>query len=161
MNNCVKIHGTVIDCPIWGESHAVRLAWITLLALADEHGVVRGSVGELAGRAHLSGAEMVRALAVLMAADPGDSSGIDEGRRVRILGGGEWQIVNAERFRDIRTERNERNAERQRRYRAKWRAERERRLADQSGQQKRLGEWLEWAGARPSFPPKPGRVPPT
>lgn len=84
---------------IWvKESKETRLVWIALLALKDKDGEVQSSLVGLADMAKVSREECEVALGVLTGVDPDDSSGVDDGRRLRVIPGG-WQVVNHELYR--------------------------------------------------------------
>jgi hypothetical protein len=117
----VKIYSTILDSSVWGESKDVRLLWVTMLAMTDQHGNVAASLGGLARRAGLTREECEVALAVLEAPDPDDRSGVDDGRRVRKTDGG-WFITNHKHYRDVRTDKQVKDAERQARRREKGRS---------------------------------------
>lgn len=89
----------ILRSSIWiQESKETRLVWITMLALKDKDGNVHSSVVGLADSAKVTMEECQAALVILLAPDEGDSSGVEEGRRIRPIQGG-WQIVNNELYR--------------------------------------------------------------
>lgn len=118
MKDFVKLYSTILDSSIWSESKDTRLVWITMLAMADQHGHVEASVGGLARRAQVSREECEAALLVLSSPDPDDKSGVDDGRRIQKTDRG-WEITNHRHYRDFRTEQQVRGAERVRRHREK------------------------------------------
>lgn len=118
MTGFVKVYTTILDSSVWGLDHATRIVWITMLAMADGEGRVRASVGGLARRAVVTRDECEAALEALSSPDPDDTSGVDEGRRIRPTDGG-WVVVNHRRHRDRRSEKQEADAARQRRHRAR------------------------------------------
>jgi len=105
---------------IWSESKDVKILWITLLALKDRDGKVKGSLIGLANSARLTTKEAETALKVLMSPDPYSSSKAHDGRRVEEIAGG-WKVLNHEAYRDmIQTEyRREYNRLKQQEYRRK------------------------------------------
>lgn len=117
MPGFVKIYQTILDSSVWGEKHATRLVWITLLAMADYNGRVEASVGGLARRAQVSYAECREALAVLSSPDPDDKSGVDEGRRIQVVERG-WIVTNHKYYRDHRSDAQIKTAERVRKHRS-------------------------------------------
>lgn len=119
----VKIHGTILDSSVWSESHATRIVWITMLAMADENGVVGASVGGLGRRAVVNRGECEDALEILLSSDPDSRDGTD-GQRIEKVPGG-WLILNHGNYRDRRTKAQIQTAERVRRHRAKDKAERD------------------------------------
>lgn len=91
--------GSILRSSLWiQESKETKILWVTLLALRDAEGVIRSSVIGLADAAKLSVDECKDSLSVLLAPDPNDSSGVAEGRRLRVVEGG-WEIVNHEKYR--------------------------------------------------------------
>lgn len=112
----VKIYQTILDSSVWGESPEVCKLWITLLAMADADGVVRASRGGLARRAALPREVTMDALAVLMAPDPDDRSGVMDGVRVVAIQGG-WRVVNHRMYRDFRTPKQVKDAARKNAWR--------------------------------------------
>ncbi len=114
--NFVKVYGTILDSSIWLEPAPTRLLWITMLAMADENGIVRASVGGLAHRARISRDDCEAGLATLMAPDPDSRSEEFEGRRVDLYDGG-WMVLNHRRYRDMRTEAQQDAAKRAADYR--------------------------------------------
>ena len=89
-----------------------------MLAMADAKGFVEASVGGLARRAQVQREECEAALRVLLSPDPDDKSGIDEGRRIKPCPRG-WLITNHSHYRDLRTDKQAKTAERVRRHREK------------------------------------------
>jgi hypothetical protein len=66
--------------------------------MKDSAGVVQSSVVGLADCAKISVPECREALRVLMSPDKEDTSGVDDGRRIREVPGG-WEIINHELYR--------------------------------------------------------------
>jgi len=118
----VKIHGEILDSSIWGESHATRIVWITMLAMADADGIVEASTGGLARRAVVSREECEAALAVLLAPDPDSRDGTTGERLEKVPGG--WLILNHAEYRDRRTHAQIQTAARVARHREKKRKKR-------------------------------------
>ena len=114
----VKIYSSILDSSIWSEAYPTRLVWIALLAMADAGGVVKAAISGIARRAAVTREECEAALATLMAPDPDDQSGVDDGIRLRKIEHG-WRITNYERYRNGRDpdKRREQNREAQARWR--------------------------------------------
>ena len=112
----VKLFGSILDSSIWSTDLATRVVWITMLAMADEFGVVNASVGGLARRAQVTERECRRALKILSSPDKDDRSGVDEGVRIRPLQGA-WELINYKRYRELRTKKQVVDAARQARHR--------------------------------------------
>ena len=104
---------------IWSESKEVKILWITLLALKNRYGEVKGSLVGLANSARLTVPETGSAMEVLLNPDPYSSSKAFEGRRVEVIPGG-WKVLNHDLYREmIQTEyRKEYNRVKQAEYRA-------------------------------------------
>lgn len=92
--------GTILNSSIWvKETKETRLVWITMLAMKDFEGVVKSSFVGLADRAKVSEDECRAALEVLTSPDPNDTSGVDEGRRLVVVPGIGWRVVNHDLYR--------------------------------------------------------------
>ena len=113
----VKLHGSILHSSIWAEAHATRIVWITMLAMADENGIVAASVGGLKRAAVVSTEECKFALDVLLSPDP-DSRDGTSGERIEKVPGG-WLVLNHQQYRDRRTKAQVATAERVARHRAR------------------------------------------
>jgi len=113
----VKLYGSIIHSSIWNEPDNVRLVWVTMLAMSTYDGIVEASVGGIAHAARVSKEACEDALRRLQSPDP-DSRDGSTGERIRRIEGG-WEIINHSRYRDMRTPRQVKQAEYQRRYEAK------------------------------------------
>lgn len=117
----VKIYGTILDSSVWAENKETRLVWITLLAMADKDGYVEASYSGLARRAAVSMDECRAATAILEAPDSdskdSERAPENEGRRIEKVSGG-WVLLNHTYYRDLRTEKQVIDAQRQARHRA-------------------------------------------
>ena len=112
----VKIYGAILDSSIWLEDESTRLVWITMLAMADMDGIVEASVGGLAHRARVSREDCERSLEVLSGPDPDSRDGTTGERIVKADGG--WLVINHGKYRDKRSPKQVKDAERQARWRA-------------------------------------------
>lgn len=108
----VKIYGTILDSSIWGEPLTVRIVWITMLAMANEDGIVRASSDGIARRANVPLSDADDALAILEAPDPRSKDDENEGRRVEKIRGG-FLILNYKKYRELRTQKQVDDARRQ------------------------------------------------
>ncbi len=98
-NGFCLLWSKILRSSIWvQESKETRLLWIALMALKDSRGIVQASVVGLADAAKITPEECRSGLRVLLSPDPHDSSGVDEGRRLREVPGG-WKIVNHDLYR--------------------------------------------------------------
>jgi hypothetical protein len=112
----VKIFGSILDSSVWDESAETRLVWITMLLMADEHGFVRGTPASLARRAVVGREQAEDALRVLEAPDPRSHTTDHEGRRIEAADGG-WVVLNYAKYREYRTRKQVKDAEKKRRQR--------------------------------------------
>lgn len=125
MSDFVKLYGSILDSSVWATSKDTRLLWITMMAMANRHGIVEASVGGLARRAGLTREECEASLEVLSAPDPDDKSGVDEGRRIRKVERG-WHLTNHATYRELRTDTQVKTAERVRNHRERKKADEQR-----------------------------------
>ena len=116
MSNFVKLYGTITTSSVWVEAHGTRLVWITMLAIADQNGIVEAAIPGLANVAHVSLDEAIEAIRVLSSPDIHSRTETNEGRRIEKVPGG-WRIINHRQYRDLRTDKQVADAERQRRHR--------------------------------------------
>lgn len=112
-----KLHATILDSSVWLEPAHVRLVWITMLAMADQHGVVHASVGGLAHRARVTKEECSDAIARFLGPDP-DSRDRTTGERIEEVPGG-WLVLNHANYRDRQTREQSLTAARVAKHRAK------------------------------------------
>ncbi len=112
----VKLFGSILDSSIWSADPTTRIVWITMLAMADEFGIVYASIDGLARRAQVATQQCRKALKVLEAPDENDRSGVAQGCRIRALQGA-WEVINYKKYRELRTQKQVANAARQARYR--------------------------------------------
>jgi hypothetical protein len=97
-NSYVKLFGDIVLSSVWQQPDAVRIVWITMLALADREGVVRGSVLGLAHSARVELEDCEKALEVFASPDEYSRNGDNEGRRIEKHPDG-WRILNYGGFR--------------------------------------------------------------
>ena len=116
----VKLFGTILDSSIWAADAPTRIVWITMLAMANENGVVLASVDGLARRAQVSLKDCQKALRALSRRDYNDRSGVKGGRRIQALQGG-WELINYQRYREIKTQKQLEAAARTARWRERQR----------------------------------------
>jgi hypothetical protein len=107
----VKIYGSILRSSVWQQPLTTKVVWITMLALADADGVVEASIPGLAATAGVTIEECEGALACFLAPDRYSGSTVDEGRRIQQRRGG-WFIINHSHYRELRTEKQVREAER-------------------------------------------------
>ena len=113
-----KLFASIVHSTIWREDPRTKVLWVTMLALADQHGEVMASVPGLADVARISVEDCEAALDKFMSPDAYSRTPDNDGRRIESIPGG-WSILNHRRYRDMQSEVNKRElaAERQRRRR--------------------------------------------
>lgn len=116
----VKVFGSLLDSSVWQESHATRIVWVTMMAMANQDGEVLSSIPGLARRAGVSIEECEAALKIFLSPDKYSASPIDEGRRIRPIRGG-WELVNHEFYKNKLSaeDRRERTRKRVEKHRSK------------------------------------------
>lgn len=115
-----KLFNTIITSTIWSESHATRIVWVTLMAMADQNGEVLATVPGLARMAAVTVDECRDAINLFMSPDPYSRSQDDEGRRLEVIEGG-WALLNYKKYREMANDddRKAKASARTARYRAK------------------------------------------
>lgn len=98
MAGYTKLFSDIVDSSIWDEDAETCKVWVTLLALSDANGYVRGSPGWLAGKAKVSVELCERALEKFKNPDPRSRTPDNDGRRIEQLEDG-WLILNYISFR--------------------------------------------------------------
>lgn len=116
MPGFTKLFSDIVDSSIWEEDSDIRIVWVTLLALADESGFVRGSVGWLASKAKVSEEVCTRALALFESPDRQSRTTDNEGRRLKTAERG-WLILNYSYFRN---EHNQLSHDPRKAYKREW-----------------------------------------
>ena len=115
-----KLFASITESTIWAEPDAVRIVWITMLAMADRHGRIWASVPGLANRARVSLEACEDALDRFQKPDKYSRTPDHEGRRIEPIDGG-WRLLNHAKYRAIRDE--EAALEAKRKYASKRRAQ--------------------------------------
>lgn len=98
-NGFTKLHSGILASTIWRESPAVKVVWITLLAMADQHGIVEATVPGLAAFANVSVEETEASLDKFLSPDKYSRTPDCEGRRIEVIDGG-WQLLNYQKYRE-------------------------------------------------------------
>lgn len=131
MAGYTKLFNSILASTIWRADDQTRIVWITLLAMADKHGIAEGSVPGLADFARVSLADCERALEFLQAPDTYSRSKVRDGRRIEAVDGG-WRLINHDMYRATM------NADERREYlrvkQAETRARRKAKLDDVNAQ---------------------------
>ena len=114
----VKLHASILDSTIWAESHATRITWLTMLAMADRDGLILARAPGIAARARVTREECETALRCFRSPDPDSRTPDHDGRRIIDTAEG-ILILNYEVHRDRASteEAAEKHAARQARYR--------------------------------------------
>ena len=99
MSGYAKLFSDIVDSSIWKEDSDTCKVWITLLALADADGFVRGSDGWLADKSKVELAKCIEAVSKFCSPDPCSRTPDNEGRRVERLEDG-YLVLNYLAFRD-------------------------------------------------------------
>ena len=86
MTGYTKLFASIVTSTIWSEDDTTRILWITMLALADQHGHVAATVPGLARIAGISVEDTLTGIGRLLAADQFSRTTTNEGRRVRLPG---------------------------------------------------------------------------
>jgi len=95
-----KLFEGIVFSTVWREEMHVKIVWITMLALANQHGHVSASLPGLADAARVSLSDCEDALLRLADSDPHSRSKEYEGRRIEEVEGG-WRILNYLKYREL------------------------------------------------------------
>ena len=115
----VKLFSSMMKSSVWvGTTKETKLVWVTLLMMADQDGVVESTIPGLAKEAEVSIEECEEVVTLLLAPDPYSKSPEYEGRRIEVVSGVGWQLLNHKKYRETQTARQKKDAARKRRTRA-------------------------------------------
>ena len=106
-----KLFQSILQSTIWVEPLETRVLWITMLALADRRGRVHGSIPGLAHTADIPLDKCEQALNRFLSPDVYSRSTEQEGRRIEKIDGG-WQLINYDKYRELRDEETTREVKR-------------------------------------------------
>lgn len=98
----VKLFSSITESTIWGEPYALRIVWVTMLAMADRDGVVGSSIPGLARRANVTLEEAQAAVSAFTSPDLFSRTPDDEGRRIETIAGG-WRLINYYKYREMQS----------------------------------------------------------
>src|SRR6266487_1337692 len=121
-----KLYSSLVSSSLWVQNDSTRLLFVTLLAMADQGGVVYGSKTGIARIANIDPDEIEGAFDTLMGPDAESSDRLrspeHEGRRIEEVPGG-YRLLNYSYYRSLRNEddRRRQNAEAQQRRREETR----------------------------------------
>lgn len=99
MSGYAKLFASIVESSLWDEDSNTCKVWITLLALADSEGFIRGSVGWLSKRARVDAVTVEKALRKFQDPDPFSRTPTKEGRRLETTPDG-WVIINYAWYRE-------------------------------------------------------------
>lgn len=115
-----KLFSSILRSSIWTEPLETKIVWITMLAMSDRHGYVGASIPGIASAAGVPVDKAAEAIAKFLAPDEWSRSKDFDGRRIEEADRG-WNILNYERFRDMRDEEARKEYERNRKREARQR----------------------------------------
>jgi hypothetical protein len=98
MSGFAKLVPEIIQSSIWNESSEVRIVWITMLAVKNEDGYVRGDANTLSRLANVPLEAARLALEKFQQPDPSSHTPANEGRRIEPAPGG-WIVLNHDLYR--------------------------------------------------------------
>jgi hypothetical protein len=113
-----KLFSSLLTSSIWCEDAETKVVWITLLALADQHGEVQAAIPGLARQAGVTVAVVEKALETFLEPDPYSRTTDNEGRRVEPIDGG-WRLLNHGKYRALASAEQRREADRLRKARVR------------------------------------------
>lgn len=99
MTGYTKLFGSILGSTIWREDPATKVVWVTMMAMADQDGIVEASVPGLAHLAGVTVEETESAVAKFLSPDPHSRSPENEGRRIEPVDGG-WRLLNHSKYRE-------------------------------------------------------------
>lgn len=108
-----KLFNSILRSSVWAEPMETKIVWITMLAMSDRYGYVGASVPGVASAAGVPVDKAASAIEKFLQPDEWSRSKEFEGRRIEVADRG-WNILNYERFRDMRDEEARKEYERQR-----------------------------------------------
>jgi len=94
----VKLDCKILYSSIWAESPETKTVWITMLALADQNGIVPATAPGISLAAVVSLEATRKALAIFESPDPDSKSLENRGRRIERVDGG-YKVLNYESYR--------------------------------------------------------------
>jgi len=98
MSGFTKLVPEIVQSSIWNETSDIRIVWITMLAIKDENGYVRGDARTIARIANVGQDAADDALLRFQQPDPSSHTPDNEGRRIAPAPGG-WIVLNHELYR--------------------------------------------------------------
>jgi len=116
----VKLFSDILQSSLWSEDSDTKVIWITMLALANQDGLVRATAPGISHEARVDLEKTKSVLTLLESPDPESRTPEHEGRRIERVDGG-FLILNYLKYRSLSDEdaRREQGRIRTRRYRAR------------------------------------------
>lgn len=108
-----KLFSSITESTIWVAPDKHLRMWVWLLAKADQHGIVYGSIPGAASGARMTLEEAAEALKSFLSPDPYSRTKDNEGRRIEEVDGG-WRLLNHGKYRDLVS------ADERREYQREW-----------------------------------------
>ena len=118
MSGFTKLVPEIVQSSIWNEPAEIRIMWITMLAIKDSEGYVRGDARTLARIANVTPEASEAALRIFQEPDVNSHTSDNEGRRIEPYAGG-WLVLNHDKYRCKEQEIKEQTRERVRKHREK------------------------------------------
>ncbi len=120
-----KLFQSIVTSSIWTQDDQTRIVWITMLALANQHGEVSASIPGLARVSGVTVEATQKAIASFLAPDEFSRTKAADGRRIESIEGG-WLVLNHAKYRAMATDddRKQKAADRKARQREREDAER-------------------------------------
>lgn len=114
MSGFTKLVPEIVQSSVWNLPSDIRVVWITLLAVKDADGYIRGDVDTIARLANVPRESAEAALLTFTQPDPNSHTTDNEGRRIAKAPGG-WTVLNHHLYRN--KDRNEYMRKYMRKYR--------------------------------------------
>ena len=99
MAGFTKLHSSITTSSLLSEPLPSRWLWCILLALADADGVVSGTVPGLACAANIKTKDCRAGIECFLAPDPDSRTKDHDGRRLEVVDGVGWRILNYAKYR--------------------------------------------------------------
>jgi len=106
-----KLFSGIVMSTVWTYDSDTKVVWVTLLAMADERGIVVGTIPGLAKMAGVTVEATRKAMAIFLAPDPDSGSKEFEGRRIETIDRG-WRLLMHPKYRALRSREEKLEADR-------------------------------------------------
>ncbi|MCF7853621.1 MAG: hypothetical protein K9N51_02395 [Candidatus Pacebacteria bacterium] len=100
MSGYNKLVPEIVQSSIWNEPSDIRIVWITMLAIKDSVGYVRGDANTIARIANVPKEQAVIALDKFQQPEPSSHTPDNDGRRIMAAPGG-WIVLNHDAYRAV------------------------------------------------------------